>query len=100
MEECGSARLVRLPLTLMLILLLPVCNGHSCPSPLTLLLLSTLEDSYQGMPSGVPTADTTVEERRFSAAKGSPKKKRAFSPRTEPQTIAGAPSLSLRFLQG
>jgi len=27
------------------------------------------EDSYQGMPSGVPKADTTVEERRFSAGK-------------------------------
>jgi hypothetical protein len=26
------------------------------------------KDSYQGMPSGMPQADTTVEERRFSAA--------------------------------
>jgi hypothetical protein len=26
------------------------------------------EDSYQGMPSGMPKARTTVEERRFSAA--------------------------------
>ncbi len=51
------------PLTLMLPL--PVWNGHSCPLPLTLILPLTLvfdrdldcrgwEDSYQGMPSGIP----------------------------------------------
>jgi hypothetical protein len=31
-------------------------------------LVSDFEDSYQGMPSGIPKAATTVEERRFSAA--------------------------------
>jgi len=27
-----------------------------------------VEDAYQGMPSGIPPANTIVEERRFSAA--------------------------------
>src|SRR5260370_20586330 len=45
---CGSGRLARL--VLILILTLRVWSGPSCPLPLT------LEDSYQGMPSGIPQA--------------------------------------------
>jgi hypothetical protein len=35
---------------------------------LKLMSLLILKDSYQGMPLGIPKADTTVEERRLSAA--------------------------------
>jgi len=51
-NKCRAGAPARLPLKLILHLILPVWSGHSCPLLLTL----------------TTTADTTVEERRFSAA--------------------------------
>jgi hypothetical protein len=45
-----------------------VGTTEACSAVLEVDVAFDLEDSYQGMPSGIPKPDTTVEERRLSPA--------------------------------